>query len=61
MEDFPSKLNRIDFETLENGKHLIYGLSEDLKKITAIIAIQFVPFTSITFKKNVFIKSNYIP
>ncbi|WP_302849448.1 hypothetical protein [Polaribacter filamentus] len=33
MENFPSKLNRIDFETLENGKHSIYGLSEDLKLI----------------------------
>jgi hypothetical protein len=33
FEDFPSKFNRLDFETLENSKHSIYGLSEDLKLI----------------------------
>jgi hypothetical protein len=33
FEDFPSKLNRIDFKTLENSKHSIYGLSEDLNLI----------------------------
>lgn len=33
IEDFPSKLNGIDFKTLEKSKHSIYGLSEDLNLI----------------------------
>ena len=61
MEDFPSKLSRFHFETLENSKHLIYALSEDLKKNYCDYSDTICPFTSITFKKNVFIKANYIP
>ncbi|SDR90932.1 hypothetical protein SAMN05216503_1357 [Polaribacter sp. KT25b] len=30
IENFTSNLNGIDFKTLENSKHSVYGLSEDL-------------------------------
>ena len=33
IEGFPSKLNGIDFKTLENSKHSIYGLSKELNLI----------------------------
>ena len=33
IEGFPSKLNGVDFKTLENSKSSIYGLSEELNLI----------------------------
>ena len=33
IEGFASKLNGIDFKTLEDSKYSIYGLSEDLNLI----------------------------
>lgn len=33
LDDFPSKLERIEFKTLEKSKHSIYAFSEELNLI----------------------------